>query len=103
MKGLIEIPIKCHTQTAESTIRAATERLKNFKMLGQITYCNLHAREARYYLTCREIYTRLQERYVNKVENPKVKQKEEPHKAAFEYLCKNGNESIIKGVNVEII
>ena len=45
VKGLIEIPIKCQTQTAEDSIRATAERLKDFKMFGQIADYDLQARE----------------------------------------------------------
>ena len=70
-------------------------------MLGQITDYDLQAREARYHPSCRKNYTRLQERNINEVENPKVKQEQEAHKAAFDYLCKYVDESIIKRANVE--
>lgn len=101
MKGRIEIPIKCQTQTAEDTIRAAAERLKDFKMLRQITDYDLQAREARYHPTCRRNYTRVQERNNHKMENPEAKQEQDAHKAAFDYLCQQVDKSIIKGANVE--
>lgn len=98
VKGNIEIPIKCQTHTAEHTLKATSEKLNYYKMMGQIADLDLKAHD---HPTCRRNYTREDDRNKNKIVHNKVKQEQDARQAASEPLCQYVNESIIKGGNFE--
>ena len=97
-----EKPIKCQTETAEYSIKAAAEFKEDHEMLAKVTDYDLKVREAHCYPTCRKEYTHQTNQYGHKTEkDSKSKQEQEAHQAAFDYLCHYIDESIFDGSNVE--
>ena len=85
--GREEKLIKCVTQNADQSIRAAAQRKQDHKLLRKILNDDLIAREARYHTSCRKNYTKAgDDRHERCDKDERVVEELNAHQNAFDYI-----------------
>ena len=99
--GREEKLIKCVTKNADQSIRAAAQRIQDYKLLGKILNGDLIAREAHYHTSCRKNYTRADDRHERCDKDERVVEELNAHQNAFHYISSYIEENLINGCTDE--
>ena len=99
--GREEKLIKCVTKNADQSIRAASQRKQDHRLLGKKLNGDLVAREAHYHTSCRKNYTRTDDNHERCDKDERVVEELNAHQNAFDYISSYIEENLINGCTVE--
>ena len=99
--GREEKLIKCVTQNADQSIRAASQRKQDHRLLGKKLNGDLVAREAHYHTSCRKNYTRTDDNHERCDKDERVVEELNAHQNAFDYISSYMEENLINGCTAE--